>query len=200
MGTKLQGKRVAFVVTDGFEHSELTRPLQALEDEGAECDVVSPKAGKVKGWTHGDWAGEVEVDVQLKDADASTYDALVLPGGVINPDKLRTMPAVLAFVRSFFDAGKPVGAICHGPWTLIDAGVVQDRTMTSWPSVRTDLVNAGAHWVDEEVVCEDGLVTSRKPEDIPAFNRKLIEEIAEGIHGAARARRVAARRQPSGAV
>ncbi|MBX3192810.1 MAG: type 1 glutamine amidotransferase [Labilithrix sp.] len=199
MGTKLEGKKVAFVVTDGFEQHELTGPLKALADEGADCDVISPKDGKVKGWKLGDWGDEIEVDVNLKDADASTYDALVLPGGVINPDKLRVMPEVIVFVRKFFDAGKPVGAICHGPWTLIDAGVVEGRTMTSWPSVRTDLVNAGAKWVDAEVVCDDGLVTSRKPEDVPAFSRKLAEEIVEGLHGEARARRNAARREGAGA-
>ncbi len=199
MGTKLEGKKVAFVVTDGFEQTELTGPLRALEEEGADCDVISPKEGKVKGWQHGNWADEIAVDVVLKDADASSYDALVLPGGVMNPDKLRIIPEVLAFVRKVFDAGKPVGAICHGPWTLIDAGCVEDRTMTSWPSVRTDLVNAGAKWVDEEVVCDEGLVTSRKPDDLPAFSRKVIEEIAEGVHGEARAKRIAARRPAAGA-
>jgi protease I len=198
MGTKLEGKKVAFVVTDGFEQVELTEPLKALEDEGAECDVVSPKEGKVRGWKFVDWGDEIDVDVSLNEADASTYDALVLPGGVINPDKLRIIPEVLAFVRKFFDAGKPVGAICHGPWTLIDAGCVEDRTVTSWPSVRTDLVNAGANWVDEEVVCDNGLVTSRKPDDIPAFSRKLVEEIVEGLHGEARAKRVASRREAAG--
>lgn len=189
MGTKLIGKRIAFLVTDGFELTELTGPRRALEQEGASCDVVSPKGGKVKGWRYGDWADAIAVDVELKDADPAAYHALVLPGGVINPDRLRTMPQVLAFIRRFFETGKPVGAICHGPWTLIDAGCVENRTLTSWPSVRTDLVNAGASWVDAEVVSDDGLVTSRRPEDIPAFSRKLVEEISEGIAGEARVTR-----------
>ncbi len=190
MGTKLEGKRIAFLATDGFEQSELLEPLKGLEEEGAECDVVSPKEGKIRGWKHGNWGDSVDVDVKLAEADADAYDALVLPGGVINPDKLRVIPEALAFVRKFFDAGKPIGAICHGPWTLIDAGCVEGKTMTSWPSVRTDLVNAGARWVDEEVVTDEGLVTSRKPDDIPAFTKKLIEEIAEG-HGEARAQATA---------
>jgi protease I len=190
MGTKLEGRRVAFVATDGFEQVELTKPLEALRKLGAECDVIAPKPGKIRGWKHTHWGDEIGVDLTIEDADAARYDALVLPGGVMNPDKLRVMPQVLAFVRAFFDAGKPVGAICHGPWTLIDAGVVDGRTMTSWPTLRTDLVNAGADWVDEEVVVDDGLVTSRKPDDIPAFVDKLVEEIREGRHGEARAKRV----------
>jgi protease I len=177
MGTKLEGKRIAIVATDGFEQVELTEPMKALESEGAECDVISPKEGKIKGWKHVAWGDEITVDVAIEDADASSYDALVLPGGVMNPDKLRVIPEVISFIRAFFDAGKPVGAICHGPWTLIDAGCVEDKTMTSWPSLRADLVNAGANWVDQEVVVDEGLVTSRKPDDLPAFNRKLIEEI-----------------------
>jgi protease I len=145
-------------------------------------DVVSPKAGKIKGWDEKDWGQEVAVDVVLDSAHAGDYDALVLPGGVMNPDKLRRNEKVLGFVREFFDAGKPVGAICHGPWTLIDAGVVSGRKMTSYESIQTDLKNAGAEWVDEEVVVDNGVVTSRKPADLPAFNRKLVEEIREGVH------------------
>jgi protease I len=191
MATKLEGKKVAILATDGFEQVELTEPLRALEAEGAECDVVAPKSGKIRGFKHAQWGDEVDVDVTLEDADPDAYDALVLPGGVMNPDKLRMNPAAVSFVRRFFEAKKPVGAICHGPWTLIDAECVEGRTMTSWPSVRTDLVNAGANWVDQEVVVDDGLVTSRKPDDLPAFNRKLIEEIAQRPHeeAAVRARR-----------
>lgn len=193
MGTKLEGKKVAIVATDGVEQVELTAPKEALEAEGAECDVIAPKAGKIKGWQHVKWGDEIDVDVDIGHADASRYDALVLPGGAMNPDKLRVIPEVQAFVRAFFDAGKPVGAICHGPWTLIDAGVADGKTMTSWPTLRTDLENAGVRWVDKEVVVDDGLVTSRKPDDLPAFNRKLIEEICEGAHGEARAERSGAR-------
>jgi protease I len=182
MANKLEGKRVAFVVTDGFEQVELTGPKEALEKEGALCEIVAPK-DKVKGWKHVEWGDEMEVDQTLATAKADAYDALVLPGGVMSPDKLRVMPEVLAFVRGFFDAGKPVGAICHGPWTLIDAGVIEGRNVTSWPTLKTDLVNAGARWVDEEVVVDEGLVTSRKPGDIPAFAKKLVEEISEGRHG-----------------
>ncbi len=184
MTKKLEGKRVAFVVTDGFEQSELEEPLKALRDEGARCDVISPKddAKTVKGWKHTDWGNEVDVTLALSKANANDYDALVLPGGVMNPDQLRVIPEVISFVRQIVGAGKPVGAICHGPWTLINAGCVQGRTMTSWPTLKTDLTNAGAKWVDEEVVVDGGFVTSRKPDDIPAFNEKLIEEIGEGLH------------------
>lgn len=191
MGSKLEGKKVAILATDGFEQVELTEPLKALRAAGAECDVVAPKAGKIRGFKFTDWGDEVDVDVTLEDADPDAYDALVLPGGVINPDRLRIMPEAVSFVRRFFEAKKPVGAICHGPWTLINAECVDGRTMTSWPSVRVDLVNAGASWVDEEVVVDNGLVTSRKPDDLPAFIGKLIEEIAEGPHeeAAVRARR-----------
>jgi protease I len=192
MAGKLDGKNIAIVVTDGFEQVELTSPKQALEGAGATCEIISPKEGKVKGWNHTEWGDELAVDVPIAQADADDYDALVLPGGVMNPDKLRVIPEVLEFVKSFFDAGKPVGAICHAPWTLIDAGVVDGRRMTSWPSLRTDLTNAGAVWTDEEVIVDDGLVTSRKPDDLPAFNAKLIEEFAEGLHGEARATRQAA--------
>lgn len=182
MQHELQNKRVAILVTDGFEQVELTEPKAALEQAGATTHVIAPKSGKVKGWQHTDWGDEIPVDVQLSSARPDDYDALLLPGGVMNPDKLRTSQEAVRFVRSFFEAGKPVAAICHGPWTLIEAGVVQGRTMTSWPSLQTDLRNAGAEWVDREVVTDNGLVTSRKPDDIPAFNRKMIEEFAEGRH------------------
>jgi deglycase len=178
----LSGKRVAIVATDGFEQSELFEPKKALEGAGATTEVVSLKPGRIRGWAMKDWGDDIAVDTVIDDASADDYDALVLPGGVINPDKLRTQPAVLAFVRAFFEQGKPVGAICHGPWTLINAGVVKGRHVTSWPSLQVDLQNAGATWTDEEVVAQNGLVTSRKPDDLPAFNAKLIEEIAEGAH------------------
>jgi len=178
----LTGKKVAILATDGFEQDELLSPLEALKDAGAETQVVSPTEGKIKGWKHTDWGKKVKVDVTLAEANAEAYDALVLPGGVMNPDHLRRDPAALEFVKSFFRAGKPVGAICHGPWTLIDAGVVRGRKMTSYETIQTDLKNAGAEWVDQEVVVDNGLVTSRKPDDLPAFNAKLIEEIAEGVH------------------
>ena len=186
MGKKLEGKKVAIVVTDGFEQVELTSPKEALEREGAICEIVSPREGKVKGWQHVEWGDELPVDVPLAQASADDYDALVLPGGVMSPDKLRVLPEMRKLVKSFFDAGKPVAAICHGPWSLIDAGVIEGRKVTSWPTLETDLVNAGAEWVDEEVVVDDGLVTSRKPDDLPAFNAKMIEEFAEGLHGEAR--------------
>lgn len=183
MGTKLQGKKVAILVTDGFEQSELTGPRDELTKAGATCVVVSPKDdGKVKGWKHTDWGDEIKVDLQLNAANASDFDALVLPGGQMNPDKLRGMPEVQSFIKGFIEAGKPIGAICHGPWSLINVGYVKGKTVTSWPSIQTDLINAGAKWVDKEVVVDNGLVTSRKPDDIPAFSAKLIEEIAEGPH------------------
>jgi protease I len=182
MTGKLDGKKVAILVTDGFEQEELTRPREALDEAGAETEIVSPGNVNVKGWKHTDWGDVFPVDVKLEDADSDDYDALLLPGGVINPDKLRLVPEAISFVRKFFEEGKPVAAICHGPWTLIDAEVVKGRTVTSWPSLRRDLENAGAEWVDREVVVDQGLVTSRKPDDIPAFNRKMIEEFAEGRH------------------
>jgi protease I len=178
----LSGKKVAILVEDGFEQIELTDPRLALEAAGAQTLIVSPRPRQVRGWNSTDWGQEFPVDLPLVSAHADDFDALLLPGGVMNPDKLRTNPLALQFVRAFFTAKKPVAAICHGPWTLIDAGVVRDRTLTSYPSIRADLVNADAHWVDEEVVVDNGLVTSRKPDDIPAFNEKMIEEIAEGIH------------------
>lgn len=182
MATQIQGKKVAILVENGFEQVELTEPKYALEQAGAQTHIVSPQESSVKGWQRTNWGDEFRVDVQLSEADASQYDALLLPGGVMNPDKLRRNEDVQKFVRAFFEAGKPVAAICHAPWTLIDAGVVEGRNVTSYPSLQIDLQNAGANWVDEEVVVDHGLVTSRKPADIPAFNRKFIEEIAEGIH------------------
>jgi protease I len=179
---ELRGKRVAALVDNGFEQVELTEPKKALEAAGATVDIVSPQQGTVKGWQHGHWGDEMKVDRPLASARADEYDALLLPGGVMNPDKLRANPQAVAFVKGFVDAHKPIASICHGPWTLIEAGAVRGRKMTSWPSLQTDLKNAGAQWVDQEVVVDNGLVTSRKPDDIPAFNRKMIEEIAEGIH------------------
>jgi len=189
--TNLNGKRVAILVADGFEQVELTGPREALTDAGARTVIVSPANGTVEGWKHFDKGERFDVDVPLNSANADEFDALLLPGGVANPDQLRTMPKAIAFIRSFFEAGKPVAAICHGLWPLIDAGVANGRTVTSWPSLKADLTNAGATWVDKEVVTDRGLVTSRKPDDIPAFNRKLVEEIVEGVHGEARTKRSA---------
>jgi protease I len=178
----LTGKKVAILVEDGFEQVELTSPKEALEAHGAQTHIVSPKSGNVKGWEHTKWGQEFPVDVAIEQANANDYDALLLPGGVMNPDKLRTNKKAVNFVRSFFDQGKPVAAICHGPWMLVEADVVNGRKVTSYPSIQTDLKNAGANWVDQEVVVDQGLVTSRKPDDLPAFNRKLVEEISEGRH------------------
>ena len=186
MAKNLEGKRVAIVVANGFEQVEMTSPREALEQAGAETYLVSIEDNQVKGWKHTDWGDTFEVDVPIDEANAEDYDALLLPGGVMNPDKLRRDERVLAFVREFFEEGKPVAAICHAPWTLIDAGVVDGRHVTSYPSLRTDLKNAGAEWTDAEVVVDQGLVTSRKPEDLPAFNAKMLEEIAEGRHAGAR--------------
>ena len=179
---KLQGKRVAIVAADMVERVELIEPRQALENAGAETELVSLKPGKIRSFDHFDPADEVPVDKAVEEADASDYDALLIPGGVGNPDQLRGDENMVGFVRSFFDQGKPVAAICHAPWVLVEAGVVRDRKLTSWPTLQTDLRNAGAHWVDEQVVVDQGLVTSRKPDDIPAFNDKMIEEFAEGRH------------------
>lgn len=178
----LHEKRVAILATDGFEQSELESPKKALEKAGAKVEVISLKEGKIRGWDMKDWGRDVKVDRTLDDANPEDYDALVLPGGVMNPDKLRRDERVLEFVKAIGNAGKPIAAICHGPWTLIDAGLAKGRRMTSWPSLQSDLRNAGAEWVDEEVVVDNGLVTSRKPDDLPAFNSKLMEEIEEGIH------------------
>ena len=182
MAAKLNGKRVAILATDGVEQVELTEPRKALEDAGAKVTLVAPKSGKIKAWQHDHWGDELKVDATLDDVSAEQFDALQLPGGVMNPDHLRQNEKAVQFVRSFFNAGKPVAAICHAPWLLVEADVVRGRTVTSWPSLRTDLRNAGAQWVDREVVTDQGLVTSRKPDDIPAFNKKMIEEFAEGIH------------------
>ena len=184
MEKRLAGKKVAILVAEGFEQVELTGPRRALDDAGAETKIVSPARGEVQGWNHYDKGDKFKVDVPLAEADAQNFDALLLPGGVANPDQLRMKPEAIRFVKAFFDAGKPVASICHGPWTLIEAGAVRGRTMTSWPSIKTDLINAGAEWVDREVVTDNGLVTSRKPDDIPAFNEKMIEEFAEGAHRA----------------
>jgi protease I len=178
----LSGKRVAILVADGFEQVELDEPRKALDQAGAKTQVVSPAKGKVKGVNHDKPAAGAKVDVPLDSAKPDDYDALMLPGGVMNPDALRQEKKAVEFVRSFFQAGKPVAAICHGPQVLIEANVVRGRRVTSFPSVQTDLKNAGANWVDEEVVCDNGLVTSRRPDDIPAFNAKMVEEIAEGVH------------------
>lgn len=186
MAQTLNGKKVAILVADGFEQVELTEPRKALEEAGAEAQIISPNEGWVKSWNRTDWGDEFVVNVQLAAANSADYDALLLPGGVMNPDKLRRNQQALQFVRAFFDTGKPVAAICHGPWTLIDAGVVKGRQLTSYESIQTDLKNAGAEWVDEEVVVDNGLVTSRKPDDIPAFNQKIIEEFAEGQHRTAK--------------
>jgi protease I len=182
MRNQLANKKVAVLLTDGFEQVEMTKPRQALIDAGASVSLVSPEKGEIQGYNHQEKADKFSVDVPLKQARPDDYDALLLPGGVANPDSLRTNPDAVQFVKSFVKAGKPVAAICHGPWTLIEADAVRGKKMTSWPSLKTDLKNAGADWVDQEVVTDHGLVTSRKPADIPAFNEKMIEEFAEGVH------------------
>jgi len=178
----INGKTVAILVAEGFEQAEMTEPRKALEGAGAKTVLVSPARDEVQAWKHFDKADRFNVDVPLEQANPDEFDALLLPGGVANPDQLRTLPKAVQFVKRFVESGKPVGVICHGPWTMIEAGVVKGRTMTSWPSLRTDLVNAGARWVDQEVVVDRGVVSSRRPDDIPAFSRKLIEEIGEGRH------------------
>ena len=180
MEKKLEGKKVAILVADGFEQVELTEPMKALEAAGAKIEIVSPAENEVQGWNHDDKADLFTVDMPLKRARSDDYDALLLPGGVRNPDQLRGMTRAVEFVDGFFAAGKPVAAICHAPWMLIDAGVVKGRRITSWPSLKTDLMNAGAEWVDRDVVVDHGLVTSRKPADLPAFNHKMVEEFAAG--------------------
>ncbi|MET0505498.1 MAG: type 1 glutamine amidotransferase domain-containing protein [Luteibacter sp.] len=176
---QLDGRRIAVLATDGFEQSELTEPKRLLEAAGATVDVIAPgDAAQIKGWDTKDWGQSVDVDVHLDQADAGKYDALVLPGGVINPDKLRTDEKVLALVKAIAGAGKPVAAICHGPWTLINAGLVKGRKVTSWPSLQQDLGNAGAQWEDSQVVKDGNLITSRKPDDIPAFTEALIKALA----------------------
>jgi protease I len=176
----LSGSTVAILATNGFEQAELTEPRKALEEAGAKTIVIAPKAGKIRGWKMKDWGESVGVDATLDEANPDDYAALMLPGGVINPDQLRMDERAVKFVRSFFESAKPVAAICHGPIMLIEANVLRDRRLTSWPSLKTDIRNAGGHWTDEEVVVDRGLVTSRKPADIPAFNAKMIEEFAEG--------------------
>jgi protease I len=183
MAEQLSGKTIAILVENGFEEVEMTEPREALEDAGAQVDLISPQDQVVQAMQHEDPGNEYPVDVPLQKANPDNYDALVLPGGVANPDHLRANPDAVKFVKSFVDAGKPIAAICHGPWTLIEADAVKGRTMTSWPSLKTDLRNAGANWVDREVVVDRGVVTSRKPDDIPAFNKKMIEEFSEGNHG-----------------
>jgi protease I len=179
---KLDGKKIAFLATDGVEQVELTEPRKAVEQEGAETHLISLEDGEIQGFEHLDKADRFPVDRTVKDAGADDYDGLVLPGGVANPDFLRADEDAVAFVRAFFDAGKPVGAICHGPWTLVEAGVVDGLTLTSWPSLATDIRNAGGNWVDEEVHVDRGLTTSRNPDDLPAFNEKIVEEFCEGRH------------------
>jgi protease I len=187
MATSLNGKRIAILATDGFEQSELMEPRKALEEAGARTEVISLKPGQIKGWKDKGWGDSVAVDKTLQAVNANDYDGLLLPGGVMNPDKLRTEPQAVQFVKSFFDAGKPIAAICHGPWLLVEADIVRGRTVTSWPALKTDIKNAGGRWVDQEVSTDQGIVTSRKPDDIPAFNRKMIEEFAEGSHAQKRA-------------
>jgi len=182
MGNDLKGKKIAILVADGFEQVELTGPKEALEAAGAETEIVSPADGEVQGWNHDDKADLFPVGMPLNLARSDDYDALVLPGGVRNPDQLRMSTRAVEFVDGFFATGKPVAAICHAPWLLIETEVLKGKHITSWPSLKSDLMNAGAHWVDRDVVVDNGLITSRKPQDIPAFNKKMIEEFAEGRH------------------
>lgn len=181
---QLDGLKVAILATDGFEEVELTEPRKALDESGAETRVLSPKDSEIKGWRFTDWGDTIAVDMSLDQARPDEFDALLLPGGVINPDQLRLEPKAVAFVKAFFEANKPVAAICHGPWTIIEAGKARGRRMTSWPSLKTDLKNAGADWVDQEAVVDGNLLTSRKPDDIPAFNREMLRLFAEAKIGA----------------
>ena len=183
MSDELRGKRVAFLMAnEGVEQVELEKPLEAVREAGAEADLLAPEEGEIQAFNHLDKGDAFDADRAVGDADAGEYDALVLPGGVANPDLLRGKPEAVEFARAFFEAGKPVGVICHGPWTLVEADVVRGRTITSWPTLRTDLRNAGAEWVDEEVHVDQGLVSSRRPDDLPAFCAKIVEEFAEGVH------------------
>ena len=182
MNKQLNDKTIAIIVADGFEESEFLKPFEALKNAGAKVDVISLKAGKVKAWADKNWGKEYAVDKTIDEVNADTYDGLVLPGGVMNPDQLRQNKQVVAFAKSFMESGKPVAAVCHGPWTLVETGALKGRHLTSYPSIQTDLKNAGANWTDEEVVVDNGLVTSRKPADLPAFCEKMIEEFAEGVH------------------
>lgn len=193
MEESIKGKRVAILATDGFEESELLEPKKALEEAGAITTVVSIKAGEIKGWSEQNWGQAIAVDKTVDEVSADDFDALMLPGGVMNPDKLRMDERAVSFCRRFFDQGKPIGAICHGPWLLVEADVVRDREMTSWPSLQTDIENAGGQWQDSECIVDQGIVTSRKPADIPAFSSKLVEEIKEGSHSRTRANRTALR-------
>jgi len=179
MADTLRGRRIAILATDGFEQAELMEPRKALDEAGATTEVVSLKSGEIKGWKMKDWGDKVKVDQTVDHANPKDYDALLLPGGVINPDHLRMEPKAVSFVKEFVATGRPVAAICHGPWTLVEAGVVKGKTFTSWPSVKTDLKNAGANWVDKEVVTDGQFISSRKPDDIPAFNRTLIDMLAK---------------------
>lgn len=182
MGTELKGKRIAFLATDGVEQVELTEPWKAVEQAGGTPELISQKSGTIQGFDHHDKGDTFPVDKAVQKADPTEYDGLVLPGGVINPDILRTDEAAMGFVGAFFEQGKPVGAICHGPWSLVETGIVKGRKVTSWPSLKTDIENAGGTWVDEELVIDRGLFTSRKPDDLPAFCKKLVEEMSEGVH------------------
>jgi len=182
MNRTLSHKRVAILAADGFEQAELEEPMKALEEAGADVRIVSPKPGKIQGMRHADKGDQFDVDIPLEQANPDDFDALLVPGGLMNPDELRSTKAAVGFVRAFGEAGKPIAAICHGPWVLIEAGLVRGRRLTSWPAIQSDIKNAGGEWVDEEVVVDNGLVTSRKPDDIPAFNAKMIEEINEGPH------------------
>jgi protease I len=181
---KLLNKKIAILATDGFEQSELLEPKKALENAGAKVDIVSLKAGSIKSWSKRNWGPSVEVDVVVSEANPDNYQGLVLPGGTLNPDRLRMDPDAVAFVSEFTRTGKPIAAICHGPWTLIETDILDGRTVTSWPSLKTDLINAGAKWIDKAVVVDNGLITSRNPDDLPAFNEKIIEEFKEGKHEA----------------
>ena len=189
MADKLKNTRVAILATDGFERAELIEPRKALDAEGAETQVISPKSGQIKAWEKDHWGDTLRVDVALGQANPDDFDALLLPGGVINADSIRMEPRAVEFVRAFVKAGKPMAVICHAPWILIEAEAVRGKKVTSWPSLQTDLKNAGANWVDEQVVTDNGLVTSRKPDDIPAFNKKMIEEFGEGVHAHAASNR-----------
>lgn len=180
----LMEKRVAILATDGFEQSELEEPMKALQEAGATVSIVSPKKDRIQGMRHAEKGDQFDVDIPLSHARQQDFDALVLPGGLMNPDELRSTPEAVNFVREFGQTGKPIAAICHGPWLLIEAGLVENHRLTSWPAIQTDIKNAGGIWVDEEVVVDNGMVTSRKPDDLPAFNAKVIEEIAEGVHDA----------------
>jgi len=182
MSQSLKNKKVAILMTNGFEQSEFEMPYHALKEAGATVEIISLESGKVKGWKDKGWGEEINVDKTVDEVNAEDYDGLVLPGGVMNPDKLRTNLDAVNFAANFLELNKPVAAICHGPWTLIETGMIKGKTMTSWPSLKTDLKNAGVNWVDKEVVVDHGLVTSRKPSDLDAFCKKMVEEIAEGVH------------------